>query len=950
MANGIYDFTQPIRYYKANDPYFYEVDNLPLRQLEENVLYLKQKLEGTDDGTEPEPTDPEFEAYRGRYLTGNSEISITNIKELKPKLVSGRTLQVNAGKFVARVNDTYNITTPLSRLLESYGGPGDTVPGVGSIPAIVPQLTRVWGLGAKNAVWSAFINSMATGGNAYNMNGLEVNYTFHSTPGSMGGNWGTRNDPGGPTSQTVGDGANHQTFWGYPFYNFAGSWWDYMDWPGVDAIKALTPGGGNQGTATSVNLEWGYKKLPNLHQEFVKVWRSPFRTAVVDFPNSTIEVPTFTDADFRLMTQDFEVSSLAPNATHRIDLLVAYTMSIDSSSAALNNYASTFCGNDPEAKTITQPILGLVQGAGFGISKGVLSNYDNPATVNAFNECNEGIQGEGGVSLGNTKLLGNTNDETVAANYGITDSLGVKIHGSFPSPDDLLNLAPILAFNSVDATDFQRIGQTALPIAYVVVRKGATSISSNDIIDIRPFLRTTEFTYNERAGIAAANPPLSLANPAIGAYQLQDTVNKIYTSMGTLVGDGSTAESGLGQALYTDYVMGGLGFGVEGTLLTMNDNSIDPTDPWGTESQQAQYAGEGFTSYTGSKAFLEDTSEIRRHAFLSYLYNSRQADLKRWLENPNNSNNQGGSYLNLPSMRKIPLWPEWDPPVDESNYLQVMSGNTAGNTTPAAPQATWWMWFEGVNRARPFRYVPGGVISTDTADGDAALNKEYLPGFDKAGVADHEYTAFTQMSSKKLEVILPSWVNDYDVLVEYVNCNPMSYAGDDIGGDLYEPHLGLGNGLSVNKGPVTTGGGQKKTTFEIMSQGQSIPANVMLRNSDGRINGNIVLSPVQDAYYKFLTYSVILPQFREQMWRTESQAGGNVSNTLRFTPKTGASYYPTVKFTIIGYPDNKITQNTNLQDNGTLIPSSAIGIESNLVSAAYPPIYDRTVIDIENLT
>ena len=41
-----YSFVQPIRYYKANDPYYYEVDNIPLRQLEENILFLKDKIEG----------------------------------------------------------------------------------------------------------------------------------------------------------------------------------------------------------------------------------------------------------------------------------------------------------------------------------------------------------------------------------------------------------------------------------------------------------------------------------------------------------------------------------------------------------------------------------------------------------------------------------------------------------------------------------------------------------------------------------------------------------------------------------------------------------------------------------------------------------------------------------------------------------------------------------------
>ena len=46
-----YKFTQPVRYFKANDPYYYEVDNLPVRQLEENILWLKDQYStflGTD--------------------------------------------------------------------------------------------------------------------------------------------------------------------------------------------------------------------------------------------------------------------------------------------------------------------------------------------------------------------------------------------------------------------------------------------------------------------------------------------------------------------------------------------------------------------------------------------------------------------------------------------------------------------------------------------------------------------------------------------------------------------------------------------------------------------------------------------------------------------------------------------------------------------------------------
>ena len=39
-----YRFTEPIRYYKANDPIYYEVDNIPLKQLQENNMWLKDQL------------------------------------------------------------------------------------------------------------------------------------------------------------------------------------------------------------------------------------------------------------------------------------------------------------------------------------------------------------------------------------------------------------------------------------------------------------------------------------------------------------------------------------------------------------------------------------------------------------------------------------------------------------------------------------------------------------------------------------------------------------------------------------------------------------------------------------------------------------------------------------------------------------------------------------------
>ena len=109
-----YTFTHPIRYYKANDPYYFEIDNIPIRQLEENILHLKTGLENGDfivnggDGGDG-----------GGFLTDSSELDMTRIKQLRPKLLGNRTVQVNAGKFNARINDAYDLQQPLNRLIAS---------------------------------------------------------------------------------------------------------------------------------------------------------------------------------------------------------------------------------------------------------------------------------------------------------------------------------------------------------------------------------------------------------------------------------------------------------------------------------------------------------------------------------------------------------------------------------------------------------------------------------------------------------------------------------------------------------------------------------------------------------------------------------------------------------------------------------------------------------------
>jgi hypothetical protein len=915
MSN--YSFTQPIRYYKANDPYYYEVDNIPLRQLEENVLYLKEQITGTGDG------DDDGGDSGGGFLTENSELDVTNIKQLRPRFQAGRTVRVNAGKFNARVNDAYNITNPLYQLVRSsLDGQGESA--AGAEPIVIPNFSIDWSSTDISDVWQSFIDG--TSDTAFNMNGLETAYTFHQTPGSLGGQWMTVT--AADMGITTGEGSEN-----FPHYGNADAA-TTSRWP-FQTQGPLTP--------PMLLSEFGYandyrfSKLQDIHLAFVNVWRSVFRTAVVDFPQSSIEVPSWNDDDFYYYDSNGTKVQI-DYAQQRIDLLFAYAMPIDVSATTVNDYTSGF--SDPATgltpKTITAPQLGILRGAGVGVQM-------NDDDTRIFTREGEGDPGE----AGSKRILANINDASSTGQYGITDRDGNTIHGSFPSPDDLLNQAANLAVSSsADPTQLQLIGQSVLPIAYIVVKKGQQQLTDADIIDIRPFLRTAELGYNERAGIGAANPPLSFSNPAVGAYQLKDVVEKTYQKIDSLNTDGQSTN--LGKPIYMDYVMGGLAYGVEGTMLTMNNNSVDVTDPWGSETQTASRNGYSFATYTGSKPFLEDATHDRRRAYLEYVFNSRQDDLKRWLSDVNQSNN-ASNYLNLSTFRRIPLFPEWDPTFDTTNSNEVQN---AMNYQSADP--TFWMWLEGLGKTRALRYAPGGPPApTETNTATSDLTNKYMPGY-----GDTDAQGFYQSCMKEYQINFPSWVIDYDVIVEYINCSPY---GAQIANNATTNQLVLGTGLSVNKGPMVYTGGDRFAKFSITSMAAGLPETVDGMVYQGKLldqYGNEDLgggkSPIVDKLYQWLSYTVSLANQRETQWRTGPQASFGNESFRRFTPKLGAAFYPTVKFTVIGYPITPYNQNLNYQQGGannqqrTAIPDNlSVGDQTTFTSSV--PVYDRTVIDIPNL-
>ena len=88
-----YRFTNPIRFFKSNDPIYYEVENIPLKQLQENDMWLKDQIFNLK-------------------LTAEGGVERQNINELRP-YSSGddNIVRVKPGRFTARINDAYNLTS-----------------------------------------------------------------------------------------------------------------------------------------------------------------------------------------------------------------------------------------------------------------------------------------------------------------------------------------------------------------------------------------------------------------------------------------------------------------------------------------------------------------------------------------------------------------------------------------------------------------------------------------------------------------------------------------------------------------------------------------------------------------------------------------------------------------------------------------------------------------------
>ncbi len=520
FVSSVHKFTDPIREFKENDPYAYWVDNIPLKQVHRNTLWLKDQLNN---------------------ISSNQEVGRRNFVELKPYVSeSDNIVRVLPGRFIARINDAYRRTI-LQNISIIHGASSDS-----AISNLTPDQVEVILEKIKS---SAAADALQMNGMAERILSWPVKWEsgIHATAFDSGLD-DTTNLPKTITFNPLGG----------------------LHWPSLGAIPFFKQFFVGSISENNTNL---------ISTELIKHWRGVVRTAVVDVPNEiTLEIDPFDAADF-FYINEAGVKTTIPGAVNRIDLVFIYSKPIDTSSTTINKWD----GGTPQ--NILSPVLGVVKGAGLGLDKNKFSKGVFSAGVSdGDNVKGDYEQGPSWYATKDgSKILPNVADQSTTTN-GFQNS-AIDVHGSFPSPDDLLNLAPVLA-GEMEENNFHLIGQSILPVCYIVVRSDSTTTSEGkpvlreeDILDIRPFFRTTELSYTERAGLAMAEIPISPDNWVIGRRALENALTTFKsTVLDPAYGVGGGGGTGLlPQVVAGGIIWGGRAFGPEGAV----DNILGADQPGG---------------------------------------------------------------------------------------------------------------------------------------------------------------------------------------------------------------------------------------------------------------------------------------------------------------------------------------------------------------------------------
>lgn len=265
----------------------------------------------------------------------------------------------------------------------------------------------------------------------------------------------------------------------------------------------------------------GGLSVSNVDLDGVRYTRGLSRTAVVQFYQRTDGLDKFINIE-GFSTSDFNNSD-APN--ERLDLIfIRGSKALDTDGDTTTNPAQW------SQESINQASIGVIKGAYFRTDGGDESaRMDGPRFIDGVN-----------------KVLGRTTGQSRSE---LPTETNLPNYGTVPMPDDLANYAwhrsdenqtfdDLVNFNLATQASF------TLPVAYVRVPLGYVAgdpIPNENIVDIRPFLRTTELEYNERAAIANSLDP-SMNNPFITRDALNSNIETLVVDVEETKGKVATLE------------------------------------------------------------------------------------------------------------------------------------------------------------------------------------------------------------------------------------------------------------------------------------------------------------------------------------------------------------------------------------------------------------------------
>jgi hypothetical protein len=298
-----------------------------------------------------------------------------------------------------------------------------------------------------------------------------------------------------------------------------------------------------------------------MRAEFVRATKGVARTAVCEFyPNvdgtdKSISIDAFDPEDFNNASPPIE----------RLDLI--YIKGCRPLDTNYNNHG------------ITENHIGVVKGAYFRTDAAAAEAHKRgPRNLDILE-----------------RFSGRT---TGMAQAEIPVGLQLSGFGTIPMPDDLLNFAwhrdsnifdesdpshgdVVVPFSRIEAEQISTQAAFCLPIAYVRVPSSHTTgapINPANVIDIRPFLRTAELSYSERAAIANSRRP-SGSNPFVTNSEMRDITGGLTQDLTSLWAQVNSNTGRIESAEYSISSLGvsvtQLGVDVSGTGTTVTPTSLN---------------------------------------------------------------------------------------------------------------------------------------------------------------------------------------------------------------------------------------------------------------------------------------------------------------------------------------------------------------------------------------